>query len=62
MSNRLLIAAFIPNTTALGGLVGLQGLAMFHQQIHHELMMQFHEHNILLMINHQNQLHFLLMQ
>ena len=25
----LLIAAFIPNTTALGGLVGLQGLAMF---------------------------------
>jgi ferrous iron transport protein B len=25
----LLIAAFIPNTTAFGGLVGLQGLAMF---------------------------------
>ncbi len=25
----LLIAAFIPNTTALGGLVGIQGLAMF---------------------------------
>jgi len=25
----LLIAAFIPNTTALGGLVGVQGLAMF---------------------------------
>jgi ferrous iron transport protein B len=25
----LLIAAFIPNTTAMGGLVGLQGLAMF---------------------------------
>ena len=25
----LLIAAFIPNTTALGGLIGLQGLAMF---------------------------------
>ena len=25
----LLIAAFIPNTTALGGLLGLQGLAMF---------------------------------